>query len=163
MDRERFYKGDGSFSGCTLVSWAFMSQVTPRTCAMPTASSVQHGAPVSAVGVRALGCTVRAGPRIKDRLRHAEAVRVRPDVRFGLAVSPGRSYFPRHVRPPLWTGSFVDVVKMAESKIATVERKTGLSSDAVLGELGPGLLALGYLVESGKAKAAKIHRPDLQG
>ena len=78
-------------------------------------------------------------------------------------VYPVWSYFPRNVRPPAWAVSFVEVVKAAEAKISTVERKTGLSSDDVLQELGPGLVALGYAVESGKTKAAKIFRPVLFG
>ena len=49
------------------------------------------------------------------------------------------SYFPRNVRPPSWAVSFVEVVKAAEAKISTVEHKTGLSSNDVLKELGPGL------------------------
>ena len=72
-------------------------------------------------------------------------------------------YFPRNVRPPTWARSFVEVVKSAESKISTVEHKTGLDSDAVLRELAPGLVVQGYAVESGKTKAAKIHRPVLFG
>src|ERR1700722_13438042 len=76
---------------------------------------------------------------------------------------PTWSYFPRNVRPPAWALSFVDVVRAAEAKISTVEHKTGLSSDDVLKELGPGLIALGYAVESGKTKGAKIFRPVLFG
>ena len=67
------------------------------------------------------------------------------------------------MRPPYWAVSFVEVVRGAEAKISTVEHKTGLGSDAVLGELGPGLVALGYVVESGKTQAAKIRRPVLFG
>jgi hypothetical protein len=73
------------------------------------------------------------------------------------------SYFPRNVRPPTWARSFVEVAKSAEDQISTVEHKTGLDSDAVLCELASGLTALGYAVESGKTKAAKIHRPVLFG
>jgi hypothetical protein len=76
---------------------------------------------------------------------------------------PMWNYFPRNVRPPAWAISFVEVVNSAESKISTVEHKTGLDSDAVLSNLSPGLVALGYVVESGKTKQAKIHRPVLFG
>ena len=76
---------------------------------------------------------------------------------------PAWSYFPRNVRPPEWAVSFVKVVRAAGAKISTVEHKTGLSSDDVLKELAPGLVALGYAVESGKTKAAKIFRPVLFG
>lgn len=67
------------------------------------------------------------------------------------------------MRPPSWAISFVEVVRAAETKISTIERKTGLGSDAVLTELSPGLLTLGYKVESGKTQAAKIRRPVLFG
>jgi hypothetical protein len=54
-------------------------------------------------------------------------------------------------------------VEKAEAKISTVADKTGLSSDAVLNEIRSGLLALGYVVESGKTRAATIRRPVLFG
>src|SRR5215469_10122476 len=73
------------------------------------------------------------------------------------------SYFPRNVRPPSWATSLVEVVKSVEATVSTVDQKTGLASDAVLGALASGLVALGYAVESGKTKAAKIHRPVLFG
>lgn len=73
------------------------------------------------------------------------------------------SYFPRNERPPAWVDDFVRVVNSVEDTISTVEVKTGLSSDNVLKELSPGLTALGYAVESGKTKAAKISRPVLFG
>ena len=76
---------------------------------------------------------------------------------------PTWSYFPRNVKPPAWASSFVEVVKSAEGKVSTVEHKTGLDSDAVLSNLSQGLVALGYAVESGKTKQAKIHRPVLFG
>jgi hypothetical protein len=75
-------------------------------------------------------------------------------------VYPLWSYFPRNMRPPSWAVALVEGV---ETKVSTVERKTGLSSDAVLNELGPGLQALGYVVESGKTRAGKIRRPVLFG
>ena len=78
-------------------------------------------------------------------------------------VYPLWSFFPRNMRPPSWATSFVEVVRAAETKISTIERKTGLGSDAVLTELSPGLLTLGYKVESGKTQAAKIRRPVLFG
>lgn len=55
----------------------------------------------------------------------------------------------------------MEVVNSVESKISTVEHKTGLDSDAVLSNLSSGLVALGYTVESGKTKQAKVHRPVL--
>lgn len=73
------------------------------------------------------------------------------------------SYFPRNERHPAWVEDFVQVVKGVEKTISTVEAKTGLSSDDVLKELSPDLLGLGYVVETGKTKAAKISRPVLFG
>ena len=76
---------------------------------------------------------------------------------------PTWSYFPRNVRPPSWAVSFVEVVKAAENEISTVNSRTGLSSDDVLKSLEPGLVALGYAVESGRTAADKIFRPVLFG
>lgn len=73
------------------------------------------------------------------------------------------SYFPRNVRPPAWATEFVAVVAGVEPTISTVNQKTGLSSDDVLKEIAPGLVALGYLVETGKTAAEKITRPVLFG
>lgn len=78
-------------------------------------------------------------------------------------VYPQWSYFPRNVRPPSWAVSFAEVVAAAEAKISTVEKKTGITSDGVLAELAPGLVALGYAVETGKTKAGRIFRPVLLG
>src|SRR5262249_24505302 len=64
---------------------------------------------------------------------------------------------------PTGAVSFVEVVESAEPKISTVTSKTGLSNNAVLSELRPGLLALGYVVESGKTRATTIRRPVLFG
>jgi len=76
---------------------------------------------------------------------------------------PQWSYFPRNVRPPTWAIAVVEVVEKAEAKISTVADKTGLSSDAVLSELRADLIALGYVVESGKTRAGTIRRPVLFG
>lgn len=58
---------------------------------------------------------------------------------------------------------FVVVVRADEPTISTVSEKTGLSSDGVLRELAPGLIGLGYAVETGKTAADKIKRPVLFG
>jgi hypothetical protein len=76
---------------------------------------------------------------------------------------PVWSYFPRNVRPPAWATSFVEVVQAAEAKISTVKCRTGLTSDDVLTELRPRLIALGYVVENGRTAAGKIFRPVLYG
>jgi hypothetical protein len=73
------------------------------------------------------------------------------------------SFFPRNVRPPAWASELAAVVAKAESTISTAEKKTGISSDGVLKELNSGLTALGFVLETGKAKASKIFRPVLFG
>jgi hypothetical protein len=73
------------------------------------------------------------------------------------------SYWPRNVKPPEWAISFTGVVAGSESQVSTVDKKTGISSDGVLSVLAPGLVALGYAVETGKTKAGKIVRPVLFG
>lgn len=57
----------------------------------------------------------------------------------------------------------METVAGVESAISTVTAKTGLSSDEVLKHITPGLTALGYVVETGKAAAQKIRRPVLFG
>ena len=76
---------------------------------------------------------------------------------------PAWSYFPRNVRPPAWAITLVEIVEECEFKITTLERQMRLSSNEVLKELRPWLVAQGYAVESGKTKAAKISRPVLFG
>jgi hypothetical protein len=76
---------------------------------------------------------------------------------------PQWSYFPRNVRPPAWAIAVVEVVEKAETKISTVADTTRLKSDDVLSELRPDLIALGYVVESGKTRADTIRRPVLFG
>ena len=73
------------------------------------------------------------------------------------------NYYPRNVRPPEWVNGLVATVAEMSGTISTVDQRTGLSSDDVLRELAPGLTSLGYVVESGKSKAAKIFRPVLFG
>jgi hypothetical protein len=76
---------------------------------------------------------------------------------------PQWSYFPRNAEPPCWVTNFVAVVASSEETISTVEKKTGLSSDEVLKQLSTGMAGMGFKVESGKAKDAKIVRPVLYG
>lgn len=76
---------------------------------------------------------------------------------------PVWNYYPRNTRPPEWVDGLVQTVAAAEGAISTVDERTGLSSDDVLRELSPGLVAQGYVVESGKPRAAKIFRPVLFG
>jgi hypothetical protein len=66
---------------------------------------------------------------------------------------PAWSYFPRNVRPPTWAVTLVEIVRECEIKISTTAQTERLSSDNFLKEIGPGLIAQGYLVESGKARS----------
>lgn len=76
---------------------------------------------------------------------------------------PAWKYYPLNSTPPEWVYEVVDVVDRAGLRISTVEAHTGLSSDAVLAELRPGLEALGFEVESGKGAHQKVRRTVLYG
>jgi len=76
---------------------------------------------------------------------------------------PAWKHYPLNSRPPEWVTEVVNVVNRAELRISTVAAHTGLSSDEVLGELRPGLEALGFEVESGKRSGQKVERTVLFG
>lgn len=76
---------------------------------------------------------------------------------------PAWKYYPLNSRPPEWVGEVVNVVNRAELAISTVDAHTGLSSDAMLAQLRPGLEALGFEVESGKGAHQKVSRTVLFG
>jgi len=76
---------------------------------------------------------------------------------------PAWKYYPLNSRPPEWVFEVVNVVNRAELAISTVDAHTGLSSDAVLAHLRPGLEALGFEVESGKGAGQKVRRTVLYG
>jgi hypothetical protein len=67
--------------------------------------------------------------------------------------------FPLTEPPPLFASSIVEVFRANASEIGTVNLAKGLTSDKVLAVLTPGLEELGFAVETGKTKAAKIERP----
>jgi len=73
------------------------------------------------------------------------------------------NYYPRNARPPSWVDALVGAICAAEETISTVEEGRGLKSDDVLKHLRPEMERLGYVVESGKSKDAKIFRPVLFG
>lgn len=75
---------------------------------------------------------------------------------------PQWSYFPSHQPAPDWAGEFLEVVAKAQVDIDS-ETVDGLTSDAVLAHLRPGLEKLGFLVEVSKKHADKIRRPVLFG
>lgn len=76
---------------------------------------------------------------------------------------PRWCYWPRNTRPPPWVGDVVSAVCREQDTISTVDRKTGLNSDAVLQQLAPGLRELGFDVEWSKSATDKIVRPVLYG
>ena len=73
------------------------------------------------------------------------------------------SYFPRNEHAPPWVTDLVGVVAGVEAVISTETVPTGLSSDQVLQAIAPGLIDLGYAVESSKRRADKNFRPVLLG
>lgn len=76
---------------------------------------------------------------------------------------PAWKYYPLNSRPPEWVGEVVNVVNRCEVDISTVDAHTGLSSDAVLEHLRPGLENLGFEVERGKSANQKVRRTVLYG
>jgi hypothetical protein len=71
--------------------------------------------------------------------------------------------YPRTSPPPAFADDLVGAFRTNESAIATEDREDGLKSDEVLDAVRPALEELGFDVETGKAKADKIHRPVLFG
>lgn len=76
---------------------------------------------------------------------------------------PQWSYFPQNSRPAAWTADVVAAVADAHDSISTVDRATGLNSNAVLAELQPALTAAGFLIERRGPRTGKIPRPVLFG
>lgn len=76
---------------------------------------------------------------------------------------PAWKYYPLNSRPPEWVTEVINVVNRAELQISTVAAHTGLSSDDVLAALRPGLMDLGFAVESGKSAGQKVKRTVLYG
>jgi len=79
-----------------------------------------------------------------------------------MAGYPDWFYFPPREPPPAWVPEFLGVVEAARASVESMA-VDGLTSDAVLALLRPGLLALGYEVETGKTAVQKIRRPVLFG
>ncbi|HTN79696.1 MAG TPA: hypothetical protein VMK16_08480 [Acidimicrobiales bacterium] len=71
-------------------------------------------------------------------------------------------YYPASREPPSWVHNVVSVVASAREQIDSATH-TGLTSDAVLKELRPGLQGHGYKVEASKKQADRIRRPVLFG
>ena len=69
------------------------------------------------------------------------------------------STFPRTETPPSFTTGLIEAFRTREASIATVGREKGLTSNQVLSTLAADLVALGFVVEQGKAQSDKIKRP----
>lgn len=67
--------------------------------------------------------------------------------------------FPRTEPPPQFTREVVEVFRSSEAAICTRTLDKGLTSDAVLAILRPGLQSLGFIVEASKQSGDKIRRP----
>lgn len=107
----------------------------------------------------------------RSSTQHQEARQLQPDGRsFSCAriitvtsdSYPRWTYFPRSAAPPSWVDPVVDVFREQQRQIDSSSVQ-GLQSDGVLAELASGLRALGFEVESGKAREDKIRRPVLFG
>jgi len=68
-------------------------------------------------------------------------------------------YYPRTAQPPPFTAEVVEIFESHIAEIGTVGLQNGLRSDAVLRELRPDLVDLGFNVEAGKKEDEKIKRP----
>jgi hypothetical protein len=78
------------------------------------------------------------------------------------AEYPTWKFYPSRSEPPAWVA---DVVAAFAAVGAEIDSRAnhGVTSDAALAAVRPGLVALGFDVESGKTRAGRIHRPVLFG
>lgn len=67
--------------------------------------------------------------------------------------------FPRSEPPPHFADKVAGVFRKHEAEIGTKQLKKGLTSNQVLTVIRDDLLALGFDVETGKQREAKIQRP----
>lgn len=79
-----------------------------------------------------------------------------------MADYPLWTYYPVDTPPPDWARDFVGEVASVRPAFDSTTA-VGLTSDAVLAHLRPGLVELGYEVERGKKNVEKIRRPVLFG
>ena len=75
---------------------------------------------------------------------------------------PHWRYYPTSNAPPNWVTELIQVFNEAKEKIDTSSVQ-GEKSDGILASLCPGLLQLGYQVETSKKSIDKIERPVLFG
>lgn len=80
----------------------------------------------------------------------------------GPAVYPSWKFYPSRTSAPDWVADVTATFAAAAPEIDS--RKThGVTSDAALAALRPGLVQLGFEIEAGKTTAGKIRRPVLYG
>lgn len=75
---------------------------------------------------------------------------------------PAWSWFPRQHAPACWVQPLADVFAAARKDIDSKTHK-GLTSDGLLEIVRPGLVALGWEVETGKQASQRLKRPVLFG
>ncbi len=75
---------------------------------------------------------------------------------------PRWRYYPTSNVPPSWVTDLTQVFADVQERIDTAHYQ-GLHSDGILAHLSPGLLELGYAVETSKKAVDKIERPVLFG
>ena len=142
-------------------------------------SPVRRGAGSAALGVRLMAVPELTWYRMaSSRARRSGALLALcsprgltdPVCSQGMPTTyPSWVFYPRNARPPAWAIELVELTASVESLISTAEAPdptlpaADRSSDAVLAHLCSGLQALGFEVETGKAKGQKISRPVLYG
>jgi hypothetical protein len=73
---------------------------------------------------------------------------------------PRWRYFPAYAAPPDWVDPLVSIFAASQANIdSAVDHAKRMESDDVLKELASGLIGLGFVVEQGKTKTAKLPRP----
>jgi hypothetical protein len=73
---------------------------------------------------------------------------------------PRWRYFPAYAAPPDWVDPLVTIFAAERANIdSAVDHAKRMESDDVLKALAPGLIGLGFVVEQGKTKTAKLPRP----
>ena len=75
---------------------------------------------------------------------------------------PAWKFYPARSPEPEWSAGVVNAFAAARSTIDSANHR-GVTSNAALAAVRPGLAELGFKVESGKAAAGKINRPVLFG
>jgi hypothetical protein len=78
------------------------------------------------------------------------------------AEYPTWKFYPSRSEPVPWVAGVVAAFAAAGAQIDS-RINHGVTSDAALAVLRPGLVSLGFEIESGKTKAGKIKRPVLFG